>query len=132
MFIATRQKLATLPEHPNVTIDGNQIEQVKTYKCLGLEFDEGLTWDAHIAKVISKVTQVIGVLRRLKSFLPCQTLILIYKSLIRPHFDYCSSVCVNLGKGLGHQLQQLQNRAARIITGSDYSVRSYEVLSVLN
>ena len=25
MFIATRQKVATLPEHPNVTIDGNQI-----------------------------------------------------------------------------------------------------------
>ena len=60
MFIATRQKVATLPEHPNVTIDGNQIERVNTYKCLGLEFDEGLTWDVHIAKVISKATQVIG------------------------------------------------------------------------
>ena len=25
MFIATRQKIVTLPEHPNVTIDGNPI-----------------------------------------------------------------------------------------------------------
>ena len=97
-----------------------------------MEFDEGFTWDAHIAKVISKVTQVIGILRRLKSPLPRQTLIFIYKSLIQPHFDYCSSVWGNLGKGLEHKLQQLQSRAARIITKSDHSVWSQEILSALN
>ena len=50
-------------------------------------------WDAHIAKVISKVTQVIGMLRRLKSFLPRQTLILIYKSLIYNRTSSIVAVC---------------------------------------
>ena len=65
------------------------------------------------------VAKVIGVLRRLKSLLPHHVLVTAYKSLILPHFDYCSSVWGNLGKGLAQKLQKLQNRAARIITGSD-------------
>ena len=132
MFIATRHKLATLQSQPTVAIDGNIIERVKKYKCLGLELDECLMWDEHIAQITSKITKIIGVLRRLKSYLPRRILILIYKSLIQPHFDYCSSVWGNLGKGLAQKLQQLQNRAARIINGSHYSVRSHEVLSELN
>ena len=89
-------------------------------------------WDAHIATIISKVAKVIGVLRRLKSLLPHHVLVTVYKSLILPHFDYCSSVWGNLGKGLAQKLQKLQNRAARIITGSDYTIRSSEILSDLN
>ena len=35
--------------------------------------------------------------------------------MIQPHFDYCSEVWDELGKGLGERLQKLQNRAARVI-----------------
>ena len=132
MFIGTRQKLATLPSQPAVEIDGNYIERVKNFKCLCLNVDETLTWDAHIATITSKVAKVIGVLRRLKSLLPHHVLVTVYKSLILPHFDYCSSVWGNLGKVLAQKLQKLQNRAARIITGSDYTIRSSEILTGLN
>ena len=57
---------------------------------------------------------------------------MIYNSLILPHFDYCSIVWDNLGKGLGQKLQRIQNRAARIITESDYNVRSSDILTLLN
>ena len=57
---------------------------------------------------------------------------MIYNSLIQPHFDYCSIVWDNLGKGLGQKLQRLQNRAARIITESDYNVRSSDILTLLS
>ncbi len=58
---------------------------------------------------------------------------LIYNSLIQPHFDYCSVFLDNLAGGLGQkQLQRMQNRAARIITGSDYYTRSSEILRSLN
>ena len=64
-------------------------------------FRLGIWWGLDVGcpycyKVISKVTQVNGILRRLKSFLPRQTLILIYIFLIQQHFDYCSSVWGNL------------------------------------
>ena len=82
MFIGTRKKLATLLSQPAVKIDGNYIESVKNFKCLGLNVDETLTWDAHIATITSRVAKVIGVLRRLKSLLPRHVLVTVYKSLI--------------------------------------------------
>ena len=82
--------------------------------------DKGLTWESHVSAIISKVSKVIGILRRLKSLLPLSALVLIYNSLMQPHFDYCSVIWDNLAGDLGQKLQRMQNRAARIITGSDY------------
>ena len=44
----------------------------------------------------------------------------------------CSIVWDNLGKGLRQKLQRLRNRDARIITESDYNVRSWDILTLLN
>ena len=132
MFMASRQKLSTIPEEPNIAIFGNKIERVRSYKCLGLKLDESLTWKHHVSTIISKVSKVIGVLRRLKPLLPQSTLVMIYNSLAQPYFDYCSIVWDSLGKGLGQKLQRLQNRAARIITESDYNIRSSDILTSLN
>ena len=101
MFMASRQKLNTIPDEPNIAIAGNKIETVKSCKCLGLKLDESLTWEHHVSNVISKVSKVIGVLPRLKSLLPQSTLVMIYNSLAQPYFDYCSIVWDSLGKGLG-------------------------------
>ena len=57
---------------------------------------------------------------------------MIYNSLAQPYFDYCSFVWDSLGKGLGQKLQRLQNRAARIITESDYNIWSSDILTSLN
>ena len=46
------------------------------------------------------------------------------KSLILPHFDYCSAVWGCIGNGLSQKLEKLQNRTARIITGSSWDARS--------
>ena len=91
-----------------------------------------MTWEHHVSTIISKVSKVIGVLRRLKPLLPQSTLTMIYNSLAQPYFDYCSIVWDSLGKGLGQKLQRLQNRAARIITESDYNIRSSDILTSLN
>ena len=55
----------------------------------------------------------------------------VYKTLIQPRFDYCSPLWDNCGLGLQDKLQKFQNRAARVITGADYDVRSSEVLNKL-
>ena len=62
---------------------------------------------------------------------PHKTLQDVYKTLIQPHFDYCSPLWDNCGLGLQDKLQKFQNRAARVITGADYDVRSSEVLNSL-
>ena len=132
MFIESRQKVSAVSEEPNVVISENRIERVETYKCLGVGLDESWTWEYHISSIVSMVSKALGVLRRLKPLLSRSTLVLIYNSLIQPHFDYCTIVWDNLGKGLGQKLQRLQNRAARITTESDYNVRSPDILTLIS
>ena len=47
----------------------------------------------------------------------------VHNALVVPYFDYCGAVWGNVNKGLADKLQKLQNRAARILTFSDYDVR---------
>ena len=54
-------------------------------------------------------------MRRMRSFVPLETLKLIYNALVQPYFDYCSPLWDNCGGGLKDKLQRLQNRAARVI-----------------
>ena len=74
MFIESRQKVSTIPKEPNVVISENRIERVGTYKCLGLELHESWTWEYHISSIVSKVSKVLGVLKRLKPLLARSTL----------------------------------------------------------
>ena len=45
-------------------------------------------------------------------------------SLVQPHFDYSNSVRGCCGKTLASKLQKLQNRAARILTYSNYDANA--------
>ena len=54
-----------------------------------------------------------------------------YFALIQPHFDYCCSVWDGLGKTLSTKIQELQNRAVRVITRSSYDTSVSVLLNVL-
>ena len=71
-------------------------------------------------------------LRRMKPFVPKDFLILTYKALGHPYFDYCSLVWDNCSDYLLDDLQKIQNKSARIITGKSYEVRSIDLLNDLN
>ena len=57
----------------------------------------------------------IGVLRRIKPFVPQGSLVTLFKALIQSYFDYCSPLWDTCDKTLKDKLQMLQNRAARVI-----------------
>ena len=57
---------------------------------------------------------------------------ILYNAIIQPYFDYCSPLWDNCGIGLKDRLQKYQNRAARVITGATYDIRSSELLDNLN
>ena len=44
-------------------------------------------------------------------------LVIIYKSLIQPHFDYCSSVWGNLGKVLGASFKNYKTELQGLLRG---------------
>ena len=62
----------------------------------------------------------IGAIKRVRHLVPQATLQLIYQALIHPYFNYCNTVWGNCGITLSNKLQKLQNRAALVLTFSDY------------
>ena len=61
-------------------------------KFLGVIIDEKLTWNKHITALQSKMCRYIGVMYKLKKFLPLQSRIQIYHSFVQSHINYCSLV----------------------------------------
>ena len=50
--------------------------------------DLKLSFNEHLETVLAKVNRFIAILCKLQSVLPREALLTIYKSFIRPHFDY--------------------------------------------
>jgi hypothetical protein len=92
-----------------------------------------LTFDINIEEICKKICAGIGALRRIKPFVPQSSLVTLYKSLIQPYVDYCSPLWDTCDKILKDKLQILQNRAARVITGTRYDdrIRSSDLLEGL-
>ena len=132
MLMASDPKLANICYDPNLLIGDCSIDRVSTTKSLGVYIDERLSWSDHIDHIIKKVSSSIAALRHIKPFVKRETLLTLYNSLIQPQFDYCNVVWDNPTKGLTDRLQRLQNRAARVITGASYEIRSKDILNDLN
>ena len=131
MFIASSYNLINKIGNTPILMNNTPIPRTSKYTCLGMDIDEKLTWDAHIDSICSKVSAGIGAMKRIKPFVPPATLQTIYKALIQPYFDYCSPLWDTCGKTLQHKLQKFQSRAARVITGASYDIRSTDVLDAL-
>ena len=58
MLVGSRQRVATLTQELDLSINGISLKRVNSSKCLGVEIDEFLTWDAHFASVSKKYHQV--------------------------------------------------------------------------
>ena len=90
--------------------------------------DENLNRNNQIENISKKASKLIGFLRRAKKYISQQSLLTMYQSLVQPYFDYCSLVWGNCNQTCKDKVQKLHNRAARVITGNTYDVRSSEIL----
>ena len=57
-------------------------------KYLGVLLDSNLSWKFQINNVALKISRTVGVVARLRHFVPCTTLLNIYQSLILPYLTY--------------------------------------------
>jgi hypothetical protein len=57
---------------------------------------------------------------------------LIYNCLVQPYFDYCCVVWDSCGSTPALKLQKLQNRAARVLTSSNYDTNAEYLIEKLS
>ena len=133
MLIGSRPKLDLVSNYFAVKVDNIPIESVTVYNSLEVSLDEDLTWKAHIEEISKKISAGLTVLNGLSPTIPLETMQIMYKALVLPYFDYscCVWECVGIGFNLTEKLQQLQNRAARIVTLLNYETRSKDLLDDL-
>ena len=65
------------------------------------------------------ISKRIGVIRRVKYYLPGNTVNMLVKALVFPHFDYCSPVWSNSTRNHQRSLQILHNKLARVLLNAD-------------
>ncbi len=102
-------------------IDDIIIERVAKFIFLGLTIDKHLmTWKCHINKISNTISQCMGILNRLKRFLPIETKILIYNSLVVSHLN-----CGLLIWGFKcEKITKLQKNIVRILSLSTYNAHT--------
>ena len=64
-----------------IRIKGRIIRRANSTKYLGTILDEGLKWDELVSYISSNILRNIGVIKRVRTFLPKETLDTLYKTL---------------------------------------------------
>ncbi len=131
MIIGSQNRLKNILSDPEILIGDQKIKRVSQKEFLGVIVDENLNWHKHIDTQCKKISKNIALLRRAKKYTTENGLITLYNSLVLPYFTYCSTVWHQGNITHIDKLQKLQKRAARIITSSNYDVRSSDILNRL-
>ena len=78
-----------------------------------------MNWNTHIFNISKTITKTLGVMNRLKHYLPQRILQILYNSLILSHLNSN----ITAWGFASHKLCRLQKRALRLITDSRYTMR---------
>ena len=84
----------------------------------------------HVSNICTKANRTLGFLRRNLYSCPQEVKEAAYKGLVRPVLEYSGSVWDPSGVGLQNELEKVQNRAARFVTGN-YNFETGSMTGVL-
>ena len=116
-------------KHPDLIFNGTPVSRVKEHKHLGLILQNNLSFEKHLNEKMIKAKRNIGIMKHLNKFLPLKTLTQMYKTLVRPHLDYCDIIyhippimsipCSGLRlHSLMEKVERIQYEAALAVTGA--------------
>jgi hypothetical protein len=110
-------------ENPNLIVPIVRIHDQgdeKSFKLLGVHFDEYLSFNAHISSVCAKISKSLYCLNRIKNFVTPSALKMLYFAMVHSHIVYCINVysCANITSL--NPLKLKQKEAIRVITNAGY------------
>ena len=105
------------------TIHGQDLTNNKTGKYLGVTIDDNLTWNAQVDATTKKANSSLAFLKRNLASCPRDIQAQSYQALVRPILEYASTSWEAYTKSNIQQLEAVQRRSARFVTG-DYRTTS--------
>ena len=115
----------------NIIMNGTAVERVNTFKYLGITIDANLKWNDQINTICRKMCNSLGIMRRIKPFVPQSSLVTIYNTMFLPHLDYGIILWSNCGNTNLSRIQKLQNTAMRIILSAPFRTHINDMLKTL-
>ena len=104
-------------------------------KFLGVLIDENSTWKDHIDAISKTMSRNIGIINKLKHFVPKRILLSLYYTLVMPYLNYGILAWGNSCKTYLNKLLKLQKRAVRHICKTSFrhsSIPLFRDLHILN
>lgn len=114
-----------------IHINGEYIDRVNNFKYLGIVIDDKLKFHTHVQHIIKQIAKKIGILYRASKQLTTQARVTVYSSMLKPHFQYCSTIlflCTNCDID---KLQIQQNKIMRLILKCSYDTHIHDMLHEL-
>jgi hypothetical protein len=112
-----------------IQVGGQTLSQVTSYKYLGIDMDERLTFDHHTRRVVAKSKQGIGALcRLLRKWASKEVLNTTISSIAMPALLYGIEVWFPPDQGRQKQVERVQKFAARLLLNNFNRDDSYETL----
>ena len=103
---------------PPITINGDVVERVSCAELLGVRILSNLSWEDHIANLVSQASRRLHLLRELKrAGLSAKDLLTCYYSFVRSTMEYaCQVWYTSLTSEQSHAVETIQRRAMQIIS----------------
>jgi len=105
----------------SLSVRGNQVEKVQYFRYLGVFFDEYLSFFKHFLHVESKISTTVAKIHSIKRLVPTKVFVLLVKSLVISHIDFCLSTW---GCQIEAHLSRLQKRVDKLLLSSFFPARS--------
>ena len=102
----------------------SELTQVSTTKDLGVTLDKNLNFKEHMNSIIKKANGVLFTIKRTLVTRNRETIMPLYKALVRPLVEYAQEVWAPHQRGDIERLEKIQRRATKLIP--DISNMSYE------
>ena len=118
IFRPYQRKICNLPKLIIFDYDQNKnvsLEYKEYTKFLGILIDSNLSWKHHIDHIANKISKVVGTIANLRHFVPLNTLLSIYNSLILPYLTYGLIAWGQACKSHLNKILILQKRVLRLI-----------------
>ena len=114
-IMITRKRIKKI--NASYNLEGTVLDNVENIKDLGITITNDLKWNTYVNYICIKANRTLGFLRRNLSACPQNVKDSAYRELVRPVLEYGSSVWDPSCILLQEELEKVQKRAARFVTG---------------
>ena len=84
--------LSNDPVSFSINLNGCELSRNRNITYLGIVIDEQLKFNFHINFICKKISKSIGIMNKIKNYVPYSTLKSIYYALVYPYLNYCNLV----------------------------------------